>query len=182
MKLVVLDRDGVINEDSDAYIKSIEEFIPLPGSIAAIARLCKAGYTITIATNQSGIARGFFGIDTLNAMHERLRALVVQQGGAIDSIFYCPHGPDDHCDCRKPKPGMLKKILAEYAESAEAIIAIGDSKRDLQAAKAVGMQPILVRTGKGMKTVEQIKADPQLQDTPIYDDLAQAVDAILAKA
>jgi len=108
LKLLILDRDGVINYDSDAYIKSVEEWIPLPGAIEAIAQLSKAGWTVAVATNQSGIARGYYDIATLDAMHARLRTLVAEQGGEVGLVVYCPHGPDEGCDCRKPKPGMLK--------------------------------------------------------------------------
>ena len=115
MKLLILDRDGVINQDSDAYIKKLDEWIPIPSSIAAIARLSKAGWTVAVATNQSGIARGYYDLATLESMHARLRQLVAKQGGEVGLIVHCPHGPDDGCDCRKPKPGMLEQIAAHYA-------------------------------------------------------------------
>ena len=152
LKLLILDRDGVINYDSDAYIKSVEEWIPLPGSIEAIAQLSKAGWTVAIATNQSGIARGYYDIATLEAMHARLRALVAEQGGEVGLVVYCPHGPDEGCDCRKPKPGMLKIIAEHYKVPLAGIWFVGDSLGDLEAAKAVDSQPVLVKTGKGEKT------------------------------
>ena len=168
MKLLILDRDGVINYDSDAYIKSVAEWIPLPGSIEAIAQLSKAGWTVAIATNQSGIARGYYDIATLEAMHARLRALVAEQGGEVGLVVYCPHGPDEGCDCRKPKPGMLKIIAEHYKVPLAGIWFVGDSLGDLEAAKAVDSQPVLVKTGKGEKT--QAKNLPV--GTLIFDDLA----------
>ena len=168
LKLLILDRDGVINYDSDAYIKSVEEWIPLPGSIEAIAQLSKAGWTVAIATNQSGIARGYYNIATLDAMHARLRALVAEQGGEVGLVVYCPHGPDEGCDCRKPKPGMLKIISEHYKVPLAGIWFVGDSLGDLEAAKAVDSQPVLVKTGKGEKT--QAKNLPV--GTLIFDDLA----------
>ena len=168
LKLLILDRDGVINYDSDAYIKSVEEWIPLPGSIEAIAQLSKAGWTVAIATNQTGIARGYYDIATLEAMHARLRALVADQGGEVGLVVYCPHGPDEGCDCRKPKPGMLKIISEHYKVPLAGIWFVGDSLGDLEAAKAVDSQPVLVKTGKGEKT--QAKNLPV--GTLIFDDLA----------
>ena len=176
MKLIILDRDGVINEDSDEYIKSVDEFIPLPGSLEAIARLKKAGYTIAVATNQSGIARGYFDEATLAAMHDKLAHLLDEQGGEIDYIAYCPHGPDDNCDCRKPLPGLLKEISTHFNTELTNVPIIGDSLRDLQSARSVGAYPILVKTGKGERTLEN--AD-QISDIPVYADLAAAVDALL---
>ena len=168
LKLLILDRDGVINYDSDAYIKSVEEWIPLPGSIEAIAQLSNAGWTVAIATNQSGIARGYYDIATLEAMHARLRALVAEQGGEVGLVVYCPHGPDEGCNCRKPKPGMLKIIAEHYKVPLAGIWFVGDSLGDLEAAKAVDSQPVLVKTGKGEKT--QAKNLPV--GTLIFDDLA----------
>ncbi|WP_164823742.1 MULTISPECIES: D-glycero-beta-D-manno-heptose 1,7-bisphosphate 7-phosphatase [unclassified Pseudomonas] len=168
VKLLILDRDGVINHDSDAYIKSVAEWIPLPGSIEAIAQLSKAGWTVAIATNQSGIARGYYDLATLDAMHARLRELVAQQGGEVGLIVYCPHGPDEGCDCRKPKPGMLRTIAEHYRTGLNGLWFVGDSLSDLEAAKAVDCQPILVKTGKGEKTLG--KTLPV--GTLIFDDLA----------
>ncbi|WP_175413322.1 D-glycero-beta-D-manno-heptose 1,7-bisphosphate 7-phosphatase [Pseudomonas sp. 37 R 15] len=168
LKLLILDRDGVINYDSDAYIKSVAEWIPLPGSIEAIAQLSKAGWTVAIATNQSGIARGYYDIATLDAMHARLRRLVAEQGGEVGLVVYCPHGPDEGCACRKPKPGMLKTIAKHYKVPLAGIWFVGDSLGDLEAAKAVDSQPVLVKTGKGEKT--QAKNLPV--GTLIFDDLA----------
>jgi D-glycero-D-manno-heptose 1,7-bisphosphate phosphatase len=176
MKLIILDRDGVINLDSDDYIKSVDEFIFLPGSIEAIARLNQAGYRVAIATNQSGIARGFFDLDTLNAMHEKLRSELAIHGGAIDIIAYCPHGPEDGCDCRKPKPGMYRAISKRLDTPLLGIPIIGDSLRDLQAAQQVGASPILVKTGKGERTLEKGEG---LEGIPVYDNLAAAVSFLL---
>ena len=168
MKLLILDRDGVINHDSDAYIKSVEEWLPLPGAIEGIAQLSKAGWTVAIATNQSGIARGYYDIATLDAMHARLRALVAEQGGEVGLIVYCPHGPDEGCACRKPKPGMLRTIAEHYGTDLRECWFVGDSLGDLQAAEAVGSQPVLVKTGKGEKTLEKNLPATTL----IFNDLA----------
>ncbi|MDH1264898.1 D-glycero-beta-D-manno-heptose 1,7-bisphosphate 7-phosphatase [Pseudomonas sp. GD03944] len=168
MKLLILDRDGVINQDSDAYIKSLEEWIPIPGSIEAIARLSKAGWTVAVATNQSGLARGYYGPEALEAMHARLRELVAEQGAEVGLIVHCPHGPNDGCDCRKPKPGMLRQIAAHYGVSLDGVWFVGDSSGDLEAACTVDCQPVLVKTGKGMITAG--KALPA--GTLVFDDLA----------
>jgi D-glycero-D-manno-heptose 1,7-bisphosphate phosphatase len=175
LKLLIIDRDGVINEDSDAYIKSVEEWIPIPGSIEAIAQLSKAGWTVAVATNQSGIARGYYPTATLDAMHERLRGLVAEQGGEVGLIVHCPHGPDDGCDCRKPKPGMLKTIAAHYAVELAGLWFVGDSKGDLEAALAVDAQPVLVKTGKGERTLS--KGLPA--GTLVFEDLAAVARALI---
>jgi len=176
MKLIILDRDGVINQDSDNYIKSVDEFIPLPGSLEAIARLNQAGYRVAVATNQSGIARGYYDLAALNAMHDKLRRLLTNLGGNIEMIAYCPHGPDEGCDCRKPKPGMYRDIAQRMEASLKDVPVIGDSLRDLQAAQAVDAYPILVRTGKGERTIAKGEG---LEGIPVYDDLAAAVSALL---
>ena len=156
MKLIILDRDGVINQDSDLYIKSPDEWIPLPGSLEAIARLNQWGYRIVVCTNQSGIGRGLFGMDVLNAIHDKMIKAAAHAGGTIDAIFFCPHTNADDCDCRKPKPGMLREVGTRYNVDLTGVPVIGDSLRDLQSARAVGAQPMLVLTGKGKKT----KLDP----------------------
>jgi len=172
MKLVILDRDGVINYDSDLYIKSPEEWQPIPGSPEAIARLNQRGWRVVVCTNQSGIGRGLFGMDTLNAIHEKMIKTVAHVGGSIDAVFFCPHTNADDCDCRKPKPGMLKEIAARYNVDLANVPVVGDSLRDLQSAAAVGARPILVLTGKGKKT----KTDPALPaGTEVFADLAAAV-------
>jgi D-glycero-D-manno-heptose 1,7-bisphosphate phosphatase len=176
MKLVILDRDGVINYDSDQFIKSPDEWRPIPGSIEAISRLTQWGYRVVVATNQSGIGRGLFDMDTLNSIHDKMSRAVSLAGGRIDAIFFCPHPADSPCDCRKPRPGMLREIATRYNADLAGVPAIGDSLRDLQAAIAVGAQPILVLTGKGEKT----HGHPDLpQETLVFPDLA-AVAAHLA--
>ncbi|MVW74055.1 D-glycero-beta-D-manno-heptose 1,7-bisphosphate 7-phosphatase [Pseudomonas xionganensis] len=175
MKLLILDRDGVINHDSDAYIKSLDEWIPIPGAIEAIARLSKAGWTVAVATNQSGLARGYYDEATLQAMHTRLRELVAEQGGELGLIVHCPHGPDDDCSCRKPKPGMLEQIAAYYGVMLKGIWFVGDSSGDLSAARAVDCQPVLVKTGKGERTL----AKPLPAGTLVFDDLAAVADQLL---
>jgi len=174
MQLVILDRDGVINEDSDAYIKSPEEWRPLPGSLEAIARLTRAHYHIVVVTNQSGIARGLFDLDTLQQIHARMQLELARHGGRSDAIYYCPHGPNDDCHCRKPKAGMLRDLAKRLKVDLAGVPAIGDSLRDLQAALAVNARPILVRTGKGRQTEAQ-----GLLACEIYDDLAAAVEQLL---
>lgn len=180
MKLVILDRDGVINEDSDAFVKSADEFIPIPGSVEAIALLTRHGYEVAIATNQSGLGRGLFDLDDLEAMHRKLDALVEEAGGRVSGIFYCPHAPDDGCACRKPLPGLLDAIAAElHCELAGAPL-IGDSQRDLEAGLARGCVPVLVRTGKGEKTAEKFAADPaRWGSVPQFDNLLAAARAIV---
>lgn len=176
MKLIILDRDGVINQDSDDFIKNVDEFIPLPGSLEAIARLNQAGYRVTIATNQSGIARGYYDIATLNAMHDKLRRLLSTLGAGIEMIAFCPHGPDDNCDCRKPRAGMYREIADRFEVTLHGVPIVGDSLRDLIAAREVGARPILVRTGKGLRTLEKGEG---LEGIAVYDDLATAVTALL---
>jgi len=173
-KLVILDRDGVINHDSDNYIKSLDEWVPYPSSITAIARLTRAGYTVAVATNQSGIARGYYDETTLHAMHKHLISLVEAEGGHIAHIAYCPHGPNDNCQCRKPLPGMLIQIQQILGlESLTGSWIVGDSLRDLQAGEAVGCKKALVRTGKGVKTEQK---GVGLEETKVFDDLAQFVE------
>lgn len=169
MKLIILDRDGVINQDSDLYIKSVAEWRPIPGSAEAIARLNHAGYRVVVATNQSGISRGLFDTATLNLMHDKMHKLVAQAGGRIDAVFYCPHKNDDHCACRKPAPGMFEEIAKRFRMSLAGVPAVGDSLRDLVASAALGCQPMVVRTGKGAKTVA---AGGMPEGTLSFDDLA----------
>ena len=175
-RLVILDRDGVINRDSDAFVKSVAEWVPLPGSIDAIARLSKAGFTVAVASNQSGIARGLFGLEALEAMHARLHELVRAAGGKVDRIEICPHGPDDGCDCRKPAPGLLLKLASHYGIGLAGVPVIGDAARDLEAASAVGARPILVRTGKGAATEKTLP--DRLRHVEVCDDLAAAADRL----
>ncbi len=176
IKLIILDRDGVINEDSDAYIKSPDEWIPIPGSLEAIARLNQAGYTVLVATNQSGVGRGYYDLQTLAAIHGKMNRMLNDAGGWIEEILFCPHTPDDHCNCRKPLPGLLHQIRERYRVDLRNVPVIGDSLRDLESAAAVDARPILVLTGKGRKTLGQLDGDSAV---PVYDDLARAVDALL---
>ena len=170
MKLIILDRDGVINHDSDQFIKSPEEWQPIEGSMDAIAFLTQAGYTIAVATNQSGIARGYFTEQTLNEMHAKMHKLVRQAGGEISGIWFCPHSADSQCDCRKPKPGMILDILDRFQADATKTYLVGDSLRDLQAIASAGGLPILVKTGKGMKTLNN-HTEQLPQNTQIFDSL-----------
>ena len=169
-KLIILDRDGVINEDSDAFIKSESECIMIPGSAEAISRLSGAGYRIFVATNQSGLARGLFSEVDLANIHQAINLEVEALGGHIEGFFYCPHGPDDKCDCRKPAPGLLKQIESEFDLSLADVPFVGDSLRDLQAAHAAGCEPVLVLTGKGQGTL--LKGLPAgFENTRVYKDL-----------
>ena len=178
-KLVILDRDGVINFDSAQFIKTPDEWKPIPGSLNAIARLNQSGYRVVVATNQSGVGRDLFDMDTLNRIHQKMHKAAAEVGARIDAIFYCPHTADSACDCRKPKPGMFRRISETLNIDLKGVPTVGDSLRDLQAGAAVGCQPLLVRTGKGTKT----EADGKLPEgTLIFDDLSAAVDHLLKKA
>ena len=167
-KVVVLDRDGVINVDSEAFIKSPDEWVALPGSLEAIARLNQAGYRVAIATNQSGIGRGLFDMNALNAMHLKMHRMVAAVGGRIDAVFFCPHTAEDHCECRKPKPGMLKMIAERFEADPDHTPVVGDSLRDLQAGAALGFPAHLVLTGKGRKT---LATGGLPEGTKVHDDL-----------
>ncbi|MGQ0697146.1 MAG: D-glycero-beta-D-manno-heptose 1,7-bisphosphate 7-phosphatase [Panacagrimonas sp.] len=176
MKLILLDRDGVINEDSDDYIKSVSEWRPIPGSLEAIARLSQAGWRMFVASNQAGIGRGLFGYDALFAIHARLHQAVIALGGHIDGIEFAPEHPDAATDMRKPNPGMLKDIARRLGVSLEDVPFVGDSLSDIQAARAVGARPILVRTGKGLRT----ESAQGFSGVPVYDDLASVARELLA--
>jgi D-glycero-D-manno-heptose 1,7-bisphosphate phosphatase len=177
VKLIVLDRDGVINRDSDQFIKSPDEWRPIPGSLEAIARLNHAGFRVVVATNQSGIGRGLFDMATLNRIHEKMHKALALAGGRIDALFYCPHTADSDCECRKPKIGMMREIGARFGVEMIGVPCIGDSVRDLEAAEGVGAQPMLVLTGKGEKT---LRAGNFPKNTVIFPDLAFAASALLA--
>lgn len=154
-KLIVLDRDGVINEDSDAYIKSPDEWVPVPGSLEGIARLTHAGWTIAVATNQSGVGRGLYTLDTMHAIHAKMLGLLAPLGGHIAAIFFCPHLPDAGCDCRKPAPGMFLDIARRFGRPTLAgVPVVGDTRQDLIAGTAAGCSPWLVLSGKGVKTFQ----------------------------
>jgi D-glycero-D-manno-heptose 1,7-bisphosphate phosphatase len=179
MKLAILDRDGVINFDSDQYIKSPSEWRPIPGSIEAIARLNQNGYRIAVATNQSGIGRGLFDMATLNAINDKMMEMVFRQGGRIDALFFCPHTAIEECGCRKPRTGMLEEIAARFHTELKGVPSIGDSLKDLQAAETVGAQPILVLTGKG-KLTEKDGGLPK--KTLVFQDLAEASRHLISHA
>jgi len=179
MKLIVLDRDGVINIDSDNFIKSIDEWIPIPGSIEAIAKLSKNNYKIAVVTNQSGIARKYYDKNVLNAMHNKFRRLLADKGAKVDAIFYCPHGPKDTCTCRKPATGMYQNVEKLFGLSLKDSYTVGDSYRDLEAAMAMSSKPVLVKTGKGEKTLIDKKEEISANQIPIYKNLANFVDNLL---
>jgi D-glycero-D-manno-heptose 1,7-bisphosphate phosphatase len=177
MKLIILDRDGVINQDSDQFIKNTSEWKPIPGSLEAIAKLNHAGYRVVVASNQSGIGRGLLDMGALNAINEKMYRVLSHVGGRIDALFYCPHAADANCDCRKPKPGMFIDIAQRFNVDLAGVPCVGDSLRDLQAAATAGAQPMLVLTGKGART----RTAGGLPDgTPVFADLAQAVRHIIA--
>ena len=176
-KLIILDRDGVINYDSDQFIKSPDEWRPIPGSLEAIARLNHAGFRVVVATNQSGLGRGLFDMATMVAVNEKLHRALAHVGGRIDAVFYCPHAADTDCDCRKPKPGLLMEIGQRFGVDLTGVPCVGDSLRDLQAAQAVGAQPILVLSGKGEKTLREGNIP---KNTVIFPDLAFAASALLS--
>ena len=177
LRLIVLDRDGVINHDSEQFIKSPDEWRPIPGSLEAIARLNHAGYRAVVATNQSGVGRGLLDFATLNAIHDKMHRALAQVGGRIDAIFYCPHTAESRCECRKPKAGMLREIGVRFNVDMSGVACVGDGLRDLQAADSVGAQPMLVLTGKGEKTLRE-GGFPK--NTVIFPDLAFVASALLA--
>jgi D-glycero-D-manno-heptose 1,7-bisphosphate phosphatase len=173
--IVILDRDGVINRDRRDFIKSPQEWQPLPGSLEAIARFCAAGYRVAIATNQSGIGRGIFALSDLEAIHAKMLAAVTAEGGRISALEFCPHRPEDGCDCRKPRTGLLQRIATRMGADLAGVPCIGDSARDLQAAETVGARPILVMTGNGRRTLEEGLPE----NVEVYEDLASAADRLI---
>jgi D-glycero-D-manno-heptose 1,7-bisphosphate phosphatase len=177
MDLVILDRDGVINHDRPDFIRCPEDWVPLPGSLEAIARLTRQGVRVAVATNQSGVGRGLFDAATLGAIHRRMTAEIRRVGGKLDKIVYCPHHPDAGCDCRKPKPGLLMSLAREYGRSLRGVPCIGDSRRDIEAAVAAGARPILVLTGNGERARAVLAPDVPEH----YPDLARAVDRLLGE-
>ena len=180
-RLIILDRDGVINEDSDDFIKSPEEWHPIPGSLEAISRLCQAEYRVVVISNQSGIARGLLTFNTLNRIHQKMLEQLHGLGGEINAIFFCPHSPDDGCLCRKPLPGLFDELQQRLECDLSGVDAIGDSLRDLQASKAAMANPVLVRTGKGADTDRELSNDSiknDLGDVPVFDDLAAYVESL----
>ena len=178
-RLVILDRDGVINHESAEFVKTPDEWRPIPGSIEAIARLSGAGFTVAVASNQSGIGRKLLDLPTLDTMHEKMRGLVRAAGGDVDRIVYCPHLPEDGCDCRKPLPGLYLKLARQYGMPLDGVPVIGDSPRDLEAARAVSARPILVLTGNGRQT--QAALEERGEDVETYADLGAAAAALVAE-
>jgi D-glycero-D-manno-heptose 1,7-bisphosphate phosphatase len=176
MKLVILDRDGVINFDSNHFIKNPSEWKPIPGSLEAIAELNQAGFRVALATNQSGISRGLLDMSTLNAIHDKMHRALAQLGGRIDALFYCPHANEHLCDCRKPKSGMMEEIAKRFGTDLDGVPVVGDSLRDLQAGVPLGCKPILVRTGKGEET---LAAGGLPKGTEAYANLAEAARHII---
>ena len=182
-KLVILDRDGTINEDRDDFVKTVDEWVPIPGALEAIARLNHAGWHTVIATNQSGLGRGTFDMATLNAMHVKMNQLLAKQGGRIDAVFFCPHAPDDACNCRKPLPGLFEQIGERFGVALRDVPVVGDTLRDLQAGVAVGCQPHLVRTGKGARLdAMQLEAlCAQVPGTRVHDNLGAFAEHLIRR-
>jgi D-glycero-D-manno-heptose 1,7-bisphosphate phosphatase len=176
MALIILDRDGVINEDSDDYIKSPAEWLPIAGSLGAIAKLSQNGYRVVVVTNQSGLGRKLFTIEALNAIHMKMNTHLAQFGGVIDAIFFCPHIPKDNCNCRKPKPGLYNDVSERLRVSLNKVYCVGDKMTDIQAIQSAGGKPVLVRTGKGQSEIDQGLIPAGI---PIYNDLAEFVDEIV---
>jgi D-glycero-D-manno-heptose 1,7-bisphosphate phosphatase len=175
MRWVILDRDGVINDDSDNYIKSPEEWVPISGSLEAIAQLNRAGFLVAVLTNQAGVGRGLFDLATLERIHDKMQKQLAAAGGQIDALYFCPHGPEEGCDCRKPMTGMYQRFAREHQVDLTRLSAIGDSLRDIQAAQSVGAEPILVETGKGLRT---LRRNPKL-DVQTFVNLYEAAQYIL---
>lgn len=178
LRLVVLDRDGVINRESPDFIRRPDEWLPLPGSIEAIADLTRAGFTVVVATNQSGVGRGLLSTATLTAIHDRMTRTVEAAGGRLDGIYFCPHRPEDACECRKPLPGLLRQIEAHYGIALRGMPAVGDSYRDLQAAWRVGARAILVRTGNGAEAERRLEAGAAVE---VFADLPAAAAALITE-
>jgi D-glycero-D-manno-heptose 1,7-bisphosphate phosphatase len=180
-RLVILDRDGTINADSDEYVKSADEWVPLPGALDAIARLNHAGWHVVVASNQSGLGRGLFDVAALNAMHAKMHKLLAAAGGRIDAVFYCPHSPEDVCNCRKPASGLFEQIGERYGMDLKGVHTVGDTLRDLQAGAAVGCQPHLVLTGKGEKWRGEPLSDDFPAGTHVHDDLMAFAEWLLVQ-
>jgi D-glycero-D-manno-heptose 1,7-bisphosphate phosphatase len=180
IKVIAIDRDGVINEDSPAYIKTPDEWHPIPGSLEAIAKLNHAGFKVVVATNQSGVARKLFTSQTLENIHQKMRQDLAKVRGHLDGIFVCPHGPDANCPCRKPKPGLLLQIISQFQINPKEMLAIGDSMRDVLAARAAGCKAVLVKTGNGEKTIAEVGKE-NLQDVEIFANLKEAVEAVIKR-
>lgn len=178
MKLIILDRDGVINQDSDEYIKSPDEWVPIEGSLEAIAKLNRAGYTATVASNQSGLARGYFDLQTLSAIHKKMEDMLATKGGRIDGVFFCPHAPRDKCNCRKPLPGLLEEIAQRFSVNLKQVFFVGDTISDMQCATSAGAKPVLVKTGKGERTL-LVKDEKGFADVPVFENLLEVVNALL---
>jgi D-glycero-D-manno-heptose 1,7-bisphosphate phosphatase len=181
MNLVILDRDGTVNEDSADYVKSAEEWTPLPGALEAIARLNHAGWHVVIASNQSGLGRGLFDVSTLNAMHAKMHTLLADVGGRVDAVFYCPHAPDEGCHCRKPEPGLFEQIGERYGIDLKGVPMVGDTVTDVRAAVAAGCEPHLVLTGKGVAHKGRDLPDTFPAATQVHADLAAFADFLIAR-
>jgi D-glycero-D-manno-heptose 1,7-bisphosphate phosphatase len=177
MDLVILDRDGVINEEREDFVKSVDEWHPIPGALEAIARLSRAGFRVVVASNQSGLARGLFDIAALNEIHALLHRRLVELGGQLAACFFCPHDPEDGCECRKPRPGLYRDIARRLRVSLHGVHIVGDRPSDIEAARAVAARPVFVRTGRPQ---DRVLVAAELHGAEVYDDLAAFVDHLLA--
>ncbi|MGE0277988.1 MAG: D-glycero-beta-D-manno-heptose 1,7-bisphosphate 7-phosphatase [Nitrospiraceae bacterium] len=175
-RLVILSRDGVINERRPTGVRAVDEWKAIPGSLRAIARLTSAQFHVVVATNQPGIADGTLDGGMLAHIHAKMNGEIARDGGRIESIFYCPHVADDKCSCRKPRPGLLLEVAKRLDVDLEGVPFIGDTSEDIEAARAAGARPILLRTGRGMETEESCAG---CADVEVYDDLADAASALI---
>jgi len=178
MKLIIVDRDGVINRESDAYIKNPDEWVPLPGSLAALSQLTQTGWTVVVATNQAAVGRGLITLEVLETIHEKMRTAVIAAGGRLDAIFFCPHHPNDGCSCRKPKPGLLHQIADFYGVDLKAVPFVGDTQGDILAARSVGARPLLVLTGRGVATLAEMGNTDELE---VYANLAAVAKKLIGE-
>ena len=184
VKLIILGRDGILNLYRDDHVKSPEEWVPIPGALEAVARLNHAGWHTVVATNQAGIGRGMIDMASINAVHQRMMQRLAEVGGRVDAVFFCPHTPEDNCDCRKPKPGLMNQIAQRYGIEPRTVPMVVDTLRDLQAARAAGCEPHLVRTGRAVALTDAqvVEIVQQVPATEVHDDLSDFADFLLARA
>lgn len=182
MKLVILDRDGTINADSDDFVKTPDEWHPLPGALEAIARLSHAGWRVVVASNQSGLGRGLFDVASLNAIHAKMHKKLAAVGGRIDAVFYCPHSPEELCTCRKPLPGLFQQIGSRFGVPLSGVPTAGDSVRDLVAGASAGCEPHLLLTGKSAQFIDGGQPEGLPAHTVLHRDLAAFVEFILTRS
>jgi len=183
-RLVILGRDGILNVYRDDHVKAPEEWQPLPGALEAVARLNHAGWHTVLATNQSGIGRGMIDMASVNAVHLHMMQRLAAVGGRLDGVFFCPHTPEENCDCRKPKPGLMRQIGQRYGIDLRTVPMVCDTLRDLQAAQAAGCEPHLVRSGRAadLDDAQQAGIVAQVPGAEVHADLGGFVDFLLQRA